>query len=168
MRKLPFCPGDAISSIILPAMCLFGGVGVVEAIRREAVAFADSAPQPQTVAGVYQRHCASCHDRDGSGRAKRTATLELPDFTQRKWQAQWTDEELVTHILDGKGKGMPAFEGRFSREEGRDLVRSLRTLGPAAPRPAQGKNDADREFKKLQDELERLKKESRNLAPRGR
>jgi hypothetical protein len=69
-----------------------------------------------------------CHGADGSGSHVRRRQPEIPNFTDPKWQARRSDAQLLTSILDGKGKKMPARCGKMSTEQARSLVTQVRAL----------------------------------------
>ncbi len=60
----------------------------------------------------YMETCAMCHGVNGAG----YPAIHTPDFTDRKWQAQHNDAELIAAVTHGKqGKGrMPAWQGQLS------------------------------------------------------
>jgi mono/diheme cytochrome c family protein len=122
-------------------------------------------------AAVLQQRCARCHDADGTGRSSRGNLSEIPDFRSHKWQTSRSDAQLRVSILDGKGSHMPAFRGKISDDEARRLVSTIRSLDPtpAARAMADGPaDDFERRFRQLQEELNELKKQFRELSARPR
>lgn len=92
------------------------------------------APPPKDFRGLYLEMCASCHGQDGSARSPSGHKMHGQDFTDPKWQAARTDEQIVKVILDGKGH-MPAFRGALSEADALALVQQvLRTMNEA-PHP---------------------------------
>jgi mono/diheme cytochrome c family protein len=77
---------------------------------------------------IFKNECQKCHERDGKG-TKRGKELGVPDFTDAKWQASVTDEQLIKSITNGKKK-MPKQEGRLSPEEIKAMVKYVRFFGP--------------------------------------
>ena len=77
---------------------------------------------------IYKNECRKCHERDGKG-TKRGKKLGVPNFTDAKWQASVTDEQLIKSITNGKKK-MPKQEGRLSPEEIKAMVKYIRFFGP--------------------------------------
>jgi uncharacterized membrane protein len=85
---------------------------------------------------VFQQRCARCHGADGSGEPRRRRLPEIPDFRNPRWQASRSDEQLRTSIRDGKEDQMPAFGGRVSDDQVRQLVAQVRAFGRPAGEPA--------------------------------
>ena len=73
---------------------------------------------------IFKNECQKCHERNGKG-TKRGKKLGVPDFTDTKWQASVTDEQLIKSITSGKKK-MPAQKNRLSPEEIKEMVRYVR------------------------------------------
>lgn len=75
---------------------------------------------------IYERNCASCHGRNGKGLGEYSPT---PDFTNAKTMSSRTDEQLLEKVANGgKGTGMPAWKGRLSDKERRDVIGYIRTF----------------------------------------
>ena len=77
---------------------------------------------------IFKNECQKCHERDGKG-TKRGKKLGVPNFTDAKWQASVTDEQLINSITNGKKK-MPKQEGRLSPEEIKAMVKYIRFFAP--------------------------------------
>lgn len=105
---------------------------------------------------LYQGRCQKCHADDGTGIATRGSAM--PDFSNRRWQQGRSDAQLLAGILDGKGTYMPAFRGRISTEEARDQVAYIRAFSPTAPA-----SDFGKQFRQLDEQLDKLRKESEQL-----
>jgi mono/diheme cytochrome c family protein len=116
-------------------------------------------------AQLFQQRCARCHEEDGTGTSLRDSVPQVPNFRSHGWHVARSDAQLRVAILEGKGTRMPAFAGRLSDQEARELVRRVRAFDPTLGRrdltPA---DDFDRRFRELQRELEDLKKQFRDLA----
>jgi len=100
-----------------------------------------SPEQEKTViAGYYNRYCVRCHGVDGRGVWD---IPHVPDFTNARWQASRSDEQLARIIQEGRGAVMPPFRGTLSLEESWAMGRYLRTLAvanePARPTPGAAK-----------------------------
>ena len=77
---------------------------------------------------VYKENCAACHKEDGTGgetlfegkklKAENLTTAEIKGFS---------DEKIIGYIMKGvEDEGMPAFEGKLSEGQMRDVVKFIR------------------------------------------
>ncbi|HYL98020.1 MAG TPA: c-type cytochrome, partial [Blastocatellia bacterium] len=73
-------------------------------------------------AKLFADNCASCHAADGHG-----LMLNQPNFTDPKWQAKVSDEEMFKVIKYGR-EPMPFWMGSLNDEQIRALVAYIRTL----------------------------------------
>jgi mono/diheme cytochrome c family protein len=125
---------------------------------------AAAAEKQRTAASRFSRSCARCHADDGRGGAFSGSDAAIPDFSRSSWHRQRSDAELLVSILDGKGRRMPAFAGKVSEEQARDLVAFIRTFDPAPLRrqtaPA---DDFERRFHELQDQWDELQRQVEEL-----
>jgi hypothetical protein len=101
--------------------------------------------EQRVVGGLFNRYCIRCHGVDGRGVWD---IPDVPDFTNGRWQACRSDDQLVRIILEGRGAVMPAFRGTLTLEEAWAMARHLRTFA-ANPesRPDLGKGGEQREQK---------------------
>lgn len=76
---------------------------------------------------TFGAKCAICHAESGSGDSH-FAQSGIPDFTDPKWQARETDADLERVIRNGKGKFMPAWDGKLSDGEITALIRFIRAF----------------------------------------
>ncbi len=80
----------------------------------------------------YKAKCASCHGKDGKGNPSMAKMFKLEpaalDLTAKAAREK-TDEAVVKLITDGKGK-MPAFKGKLSDAQVKEVVKYLRALTP--------------------------------------
>jgi mono/diheme cytochrome c family protein/uncharacterized membrane protein len=119
---------------------------------------------------IFQRHCAKCHGKDGNGNPGRTSFPGIPNFTATSWQAQRSDAQLLTSILEGKGDDMPAFTQKIKEEPARGLVAHIRAFAPTngkSGKEKQEKQDSsgfDERFGRLQKEMDELSSQSRELS----
>jgi mono/diheme cytochrome c family protein len=138
-------------------------------IRTFAPARVKAAPRkpayPRSVVALFRRRCVRCHGADGKGKPGRETLSEIPDFTRPRWQRSRSTAQLIASIRDGKGAGMPAFTGKVSRQQARDLASYVRSFGPARVKAAaQTREDFEGTFRRLQMELDQLEKELRKLS----
>jgi mono/diheme cytochrome c family protein len=79
-------------------------------------------------AALYKAKCSACHGPDGSGQTTMGKKMNLRDLRSPEVQKQ-TNAELTKIITDGKNK-MPAYKGKLTDPEIKDLVTYLRSLVP--------------------------------------
>lgn len=80
-------------------------------------------------AELYNKHCKSCHGKEGLGDGPKSAELETDcgDFTTAEFQSQ-SDGELFYKTTFGR-EDMPSFEKKLSDDEERwFIIAYLRTL----------------------------------------
>jgi mono/diheme cytochrome c family protein len=89
------------------------------------------------VVSLYNRYCIRCHGSDGRGVWDMPG---VPDFTDVRWQASRTDDQIVRITLEGRGACMPQFRGALSIEETWGIARYLRSFAPGTeiPKPDVG------------------------------
>ena len=80
---------------------------------------------------LYASQCAMCHGVKGDGRGDIAVSMswKVGSFTTAAWQAKRTDGELFYIMSQGHGD-MPA-EKRLVEQNKWEIVRFIRTLGPA-------------------------------------
>jgi mono/diheme cytochrome c family protein len=116
---------------------------------------------------LYETRCVRCHEPDGKARELHESIPHAPDFTDPHWHENRTTAQLIVSILDGKGKQMPAFGGKLTTSEARDLVAYLRTFAPSSPTASEAApDDFETRFRELEEEFQRLKEQLDELAPR--
>ena len=52
------------------------------------------------VDSTYQMVCTLCHGVDGKG-SEQGKKFKVPDFTNKKWQASITDEQMIKRMIEG-------------------------------------------------------------------
>jgi ubiquinol-cytochrome c reductase cytochrome b subunit len=115
--------------------------------------------------GLYRQYCLICHGSDGKGREMKASMPTLPDFASRSWQEGVSNPRLAASILDGKGTLMPAFRGRVSEDQARDLAAYVRAFGPARPAaPEAPADDFEKRFRELQDQWNELDRQLKELS----
>lgn len=95
------------------------------------------APQPAQAGGsgddlaearaTYQKMCASCHAKDGSGDTPTGKKMGVRSFKHPDVK-KMSDAELTTVTAKGKGK-MPGYEKKLSAAQIKDQIRLIRELG---------------------------------------
>lgn len=81
---------------------------------------------------LYKQYCDRCHGANGKGVASFKA-LDIPDFTNAKWQASRTNKALTDSIAKGKG-AMPGFANNLSDEELQAMTKYVRAFKPEIKR----------------------------------
>ncbi len=114
---------------------------------------------------LYQARCARCHDADGRGENLHETNPQAPDFTNPRWHQSRSTGTLVVSILDGKGTQMPAFGGRLTDAQVRDIVAYLRSFARISPTTAEvSPDDFEARFTELEQEFERLRQQIEELS----
>jgi mono/diheme cytochrome c family protein len=127
-------------------------------------------PDPKDLAGreggrTFLRTCAACHGSDGRGGEMRGSLPSIPDFTASGWQEVRNNPQLIASVLEGRGTGMPPFRDKLSRDQVRELVAFIRSLGPSQARATRtASDDFDARFQQLLAEFEDLRRRSRALS----
>lgn len=80
----------------------------------------------------WTKHCAKCHGADGKGQTVMGKKLKAKDYTEAKVQAEFTDEEAVKSITEGKKDGdktiKQGFKDKLTEQEIKDLVAHVRAF----------------------------------------
>ncbi|MBA3631491.1 MAG: cytochrome c [Acidobacteria bacterium] len=77
---------------------------------------------------IFMKTCVKCHKEDGTGGVTvfEDTTIKAPNFTSDKMKNE-DDAEFIETIENGeKEDGMPAFKGKLSEEEIKNLVKFIR------------------------------------------
>jgi mono/diheme cytochrome c family protein len=91
-----------------------------------ALVFAAPA-QAQDAASLFKAKCSVCHADDGSGSGTMGKQLGVKDLRSDDVQKQ-TDAQLNDSITNGMGKKMPAYKGKITDDQIKQLVGYLREL----------------------------------------
>lgn len=100
---------------------------ILAAVLTLASAGLARAQQPTDAAAVYARECASCHGPKGTPNAAMGRAMGIPNLAAAS-EAAVPDSVLRNAILNGKGRGMPAYKARLKSEEVAALVAYLRAF----------------------------------------
>ena len=143
---------------------------------KPAIVPGDKRPAPESTAtadriraatGLYRQYCLICHGKDGKGSEFRATMPALPDFTSRGWQEKVSNDQIGVSILDGKGTLMPAFSGKVSTQQTRDLTAYVRAFGPATTKrvePEVPAGDFEKQYRELKDQWEELQRQLKELS----
>src|ERR1700678_2973605 len=86
-----------------------------------AVVLVVAAPaHAQDAGALYKAKCSVCHSDDGSGSGATGKQLGAKDLRSDEVQKQ-TDAQLTANIANGVGKKMPAFKGKLTDAQSKDL-----------------------------------------------
>jgi mono/diheme cytochrome c family protein len=110
-----------------------------------------STPSATAALKLFKQNCVQCHGLDGRGEPARNTLPVIPNFTDKAWQQEKSDAQLVISILEGKDRLMPAWSGRISDKQAAEIVRHvIRSFGPARPSQVKiPKGDFENQFDKL-------------------
>jgi len=77
--------------------------------------------------GLFLENCTVCHGKDGRAKTFHGWLFGAQNFTDAKWQADTTDEQ-ITHAIKTGPRIMPAFEKKLSPAEIDALTTYVRSL----------------------------------------
>ena len=103
-------------------------LSVVLFLAASVLIFTPSARPADDAAALFKAKCAACHAADGSGNSATGKALATPDLRSGEVQKQ-TDVQLIDSVTNGKGKKMPAYKGKLTDDEIKQLVGYIRELG---------------------------------------
>jgi mono/diheme cytochrome c family protein len=100
----------------------------------QPVSPAPVAPQSAGKQLFARAHCIRCHGEEGKGDTERGVELKAPDFTNKRFQKNATDQEMIDIISNGskdkKNKVlMQPYKDRLSEAQIEMLVRYVRSFG---------------------------------------
>ncbi len=97
IRKTSLTPGD-----------------IPEEARKRANPYRADAASLEHGKMIFSSQCTMCHGADGAGTGDlvERLSLDMPDFTDSKWQSGWTDGSLFYVVSNGHGE-MPGQAKRF-------------------------------------------------------
>jgi len=93
-----------------------------------ALSLTPSAHAADDPAALFKAKCAACHGPDGSGGTPTGKAMGTPDLRSEDVQKQ-TDAQLIDSTTNGKGKKMPAYKGKLTDDQIKQLVGYIRELG---------------------------------------
>ena len=130
-------------SLLIIAISAFTAVGLACGSSEPATNTANTNTSPKTPPvpaatvdelasgkSVYETNCVLCHRSDGTGGrvSIEGKNLNVENLTAAKFENA-SDEKLISYIMNGvEDEGMPAFEGKLSEGEMRDVVKHIRLL----------------------------------------
>ena len=102
--------------------------------RREGKAAQGAAFADAPAVALYNKHCATCHGKDGRAKTLKAKFNKARDLTDAEWQAAVTDERLFNSITRGRGDKMPSFGKKLNAAQVESLVAHVRRLKKEQPR----------------------------------
>ena len=80
----------------------------------------------------WNKHCASCHGKDGKGQTKAGRMAGVKDQTDAQYQAGLKDDKMFTAIKEGMKEGakekMKPFKDKLNDDEIKALIAHVRSL----------------------------------------
>jgi mono/diheme cytochrome c family protein len=107
---------------------VFQSLSAILLLALPSLIFVPSSRAADDPAALYKAKCAACHAADGSGNSATGKALATPDLRSDDVQKQ-TDAQLTDSIANGKGKKMPAYKGKLTDDQIKELVSYIRDLG---------------------------------------
>ena len=81
---------------------------------------------------LWDKNCASCHGKDGKGDTKMGKKVNVKDYTDPKFQAEFKDDKAIKTIKAGINENgterMKAYGDKFSDDEIKALIAHIRTF----------------------------------------
>lgn len=115
--------------MMLPSGRRFGilwPLSLVIAVGSWAAAEQPGAAQTEQGRRIFQKYCAGCHGREGTGEGYRLLGADPANLMARQTQEK-SDEDLLESIHEGQTV-MPAWKDRLSNEDRRRVLAYIRTL----------------------------------------
>lgn len=75
---------------------------------------------------LYNKKCAVCHAKDGSGNTAKGKKVHVKDVHQNMKDSE---AAMIKVVTDGKGDDMDAYKSEFTAEQIKTLVEYYRNLG---------------------------------------
>ncbi len=81
----------------------------------------------------FEANCASCHGKDGKGETKAGRKAKVKDFTDKAYQAKFSDADAMKAMKEGMkdeaGKErMKSYTDKLNEEEMKALVAQIRSF----------------------------------------
>jgi len=80
----------------------------------------------QSAEDLYNKKCAVCHAKDGSGNTAKGKKVHVKDVHQNMKDSE---AAMIKVVTDGKGDDMDSYKGEFTAEQIKALVDYYRSLG---------------------------------------
>jgi mono/diheme cytochrome c family protein len=80
----------------------------------------------QSADDLYNKKCAVCHAKDGSGNTAKGKKVHVKDVHENMKDSE---AAMIKVVTDGKGDDMDAYKGQFTPDQIKALVEYYRSLG---------------------------------------
>jgi len=80
----------------------------------------------QSADDLYNKKCAVCHAKDGSGNTAKGKKVHVKDVHQNMKD---TEAAMIKVVTDGKGDDMDSYKSEFTADQIKALVEYYRSLG---------------------------------------
>jgi cytochrome c6 len=90
--------------------------------------FGSAARAADGTAALYKAKCETCHGADGSGNTDMGKSTKAKDLRSAEIQ-KMTDDQLNGAITNGMNDTMPAYKGKLTDAQIKDIVGYVRGLG---------------------------------------
>jgi len=80
----------------------------------------------QSADDLYNKKCAVCHAKDGSGNTAKGKKVHVKDVHQNMKDSE---AAMIKVVTDGKGDDMDSYKSEFSADQIKALVEYYRSLG---------------------------------------
>jgi mono/diheme cytochrome c family protein len=109
---------------VLVVVCLFA-----VSIPVAAVAAEKESPKKEVTEGakIFKDKCQVCHGPDGNSQTAMAKNLKIRVLSSEEVQKQSKDE-IVKITTDGKGKTMPSFKSKLSKDQIDDVALFVKSL----------------------------------------
>jgi len=122
IMKINPVPKFSSAALLVRAACIILAFGILflnsgcQSNSPLAVQQANYPKDKVDAPALFKENCAKCHGMDGRAKTFHGRLVGAQNFTDAKWRASVTDEEMSDAIKKGS-KAMPAFEKKLSQAE---------------------------------------------------
>jgi len=127
---MKFCKSAIIFAAVFAAACANSNTAnkLANAPTNTAQSQTNTAKVDELAASreIYSQKCVRCHQENGAGGKIQIEDVELRVPTLRDAEEEDTDADYIRRIERGATGKMPAFKGKLTDEEIKNLVRYIR------------------------------------------
>lgn len=92
-----------------------------------------AATQAADVNALYDKHCTSCHGKDGGGKTRMGQKSGAKDYRDPKIQAELKDDVALKNVREGMSENgkekMKPFKDKLSDDEIKVLIGKMKEFG---------------------------------------